>query len=229
VAEPKGVGDWAVSEPKGAGSIRVWTQGGLGQCSDPRELVFGSFNAWTQGVWVLPSSDPMGLGPSVSKPKGVGVWVLRCPDPRGLGPSEFGPKGVGGWAEWELKGVMGWNCVQIQWGCVCARILGGWCLGPSIAGPKGVGSFRVQTQGGWVHLCPDPKGLVFGSFGVRTKRGLGWSLSGPKRGWGVGLCLDPKGLEFGFFDVRPKGFGVGSFHSEPKLVWGLGRVQTQGR
>jgi hypothetical protein len=37
----------------------------------------------------------MGLGPSVSGPKGVGVWVLPSPDPRGLGPSESGPKG--GW------------------------------------------------------------------------------------------------------------------------------------
>ena len=40
VSEPKRVGDWATSKPKGARSIRVWTQGGLGPSeSGPKGVV----------------------------------------------------------------------------------------------------------------------------------------------------------------------------------------------
>ena len=74
-------------------------------------------------------------------------------------------------------------------------------MGPCLD-PKELGfvSFGGRTQGFWVLLRPDPKGLC---LSVSILRGVG-SLSGPKRvgvwvlqstnAWGVGFASGPKGV-----------------------------------
>jgi hypothetical protein len=123
---------------------------GLRLCSDLRGLVFGSFDSRTQRGWVLSRSDPRGLGPSVSGPKGVSIWVLRCQDQKGVGVGPYpDPRGVGGGSMSGPKGVGVWvlRCpTQGIWG---------WVL-----------PFRTQVGLG-VGSCPDPRAMRVGQVGTQ--------------------------------------------------------------
>ena len=170
---------------------------GLRLCSDLRGLVFGSFDSRTQRGWVLSRSDPRGLGPSVSGPKGVSIWVLRCQDQKGVGVGPYpDPRGVGGWVYvWTQRG---WSLGSSM---SDPRDLG---LGPSIPNPSWFGGWVVSKpkgDEGWAG--GDPRGLGDGSMS-RPKWGGSTSAS-----YGVGVLVlwwpDPRGL--GPFASRPKGFG----------------------
>ncbi|KAJ7011733.1 hypothetical protein NC653_001979 [Populus alba x Populus x berolinensis] len=68
-------------------------------------------------------------------------------------------------------------------------------------------------------LCSDPRG--FGSFRVRTQKGLGWVQSpesGPKGvGFGSFPICNPNGLGWGW-RANPRGLKDG-FMFRPKRVW----------
>ena len=157
-----------MSGPKGVGGkVRVKTQmgWGMGQCPDPKGV--GGLDPW---------SDPKGSGVG---DWGLGRvwtqegWVRPCPNPRGVGICV---------------------CALTQGDWVCVRTQGGWALGPSMSGPNrfgvwglGFGSFCVRTQGVWILLYPNPRRLVFESFGGQTQ--AIWARTpDPTEG---GPCSDP--------------------------------------
>jgi len=125
-----------------------------------------------------------------------------------ISPFASGPKEVGGWVGWGPKGVgsvsvFGPKRVGVQ---VLPR-LDPRGLGPSVFGPK---------RGWGLGPCPDPRGLVFGSFKVRRHRGLGGAgRVGIQRGWLMGPCLKP--IELGVWVC-----GLTQGH------WGWGYVRTLG-
>ncbi|KAL9404159.1 hypothetical protein Peur_001131 [Populus x canadensis] len=70
-SNPKWLGVGSMSGPKRVGGwVHIRTQRGLGPSQSGPKIV-------------------LGVGPSISKPKRIGVWVLPCSDPRGLGFRSF--------------------------------------------------------------------------------------------------------------------------------------------